>query len=257
MWGIVPAAGRGLRIQPLGCSKELLPVGSRADGSRRRPRAVSEFLLERLIAGGATRLCLIISPGKLDIVQYYGERFEGVPIVYLVQSEPAGLCDALFHAAVLPHAGEDLLFGLPDTIWFPSHAMRQLPAGETSLLLFPVHQPQHFDAVLTDACGDVREVQVKVPVPGSRWIWGAGRMAGDAFDALHQLWLNRQRQDEYLGTLLNVYLAAGGRVRAVPAGEQYLDVGTYEGYCTAVASVGSGAGLESPSGGAAIRHLEA
>ena len=29
MWGIIPAAGRGSRIQPLAFSKELLPVGSR------------------------------------------------------------------------------------------------------------------------------------------------------------------------------------------------------------------------------------
>ena len=34
MWGIVPAAGAGARIQPLAFSKELLPVGSRVDGSR-------------------------------------------------------------------------------------------------------------------------------------------------------------------------------------------------------------------------------
>ena len=32
IWGIVPAAGRGSRIQPLAFSKELLPVGSRLDG---------------------------------------------------------------------------------------------------------------------------------------------------------------------------------------------------------------------------------
>ena len=43
MWGIVPAAGSGTRIQPLAFSKELLPVGSRveADGSE-RPKAVSD-----------------------------------------------------------------------------------------------------------------------------------------------------------------------------------------------------------------------
>ena len=32
VWGIVPAAGIGSRIQPLAFSKELLPVGSRVDG---------------------------------------------------------------------------------------------------------------------------------------------------------------------------------------------------------------------------------
>ena len=30
MWGIIPAAGNGTRIQPLAFSKELLPVGSPA-----------------------------------------------------------------------------------------------------------------------------------------------------------------------------------------------------------------------------------
>ena len=50
MWGIVPAAGIGSRIQPLAFSKELLPVGSRHDGTAERPRAVSEYLMDRMIA---------------------------------------------------------------------------------------------------------------------------------------------------------------------------------------------------------------
>ncbi len=39
MLGIIPAAGAGQRIQPLGCSKELLPVGSRAIDGVERPKA--------------------------------------------------------------------------------------------------------------------------------------------------------------------------------------------------------------------------
>ena len=46
MWGIVPAAGIGSRIQPLAFSKELLPVGSRTENGNERPRAVSEYLVE-------------------------------------------------------------------------------------------------------------------------------------------------------------------------------------------------------------------
>ena len=49
MWGIVPAAGAGSRIQPLAFSKELLPVGSHLGGDANRPRAVSEYLVERMI----------------------------------------------------------------------------------------------------------------------------------------------------------------------------------------------------------------
>ena len=49
MWGVIPAAGRGSRIQPLAFSKELLPVGSRLEGGVERPCAVSEYLVERMI----------------------------------------------------------------------------------------------------------------------------------------------------------------------------------------------------------------
>ena len=58
MWGIIPAAGSGTRIQPLAFSKELLPVGSRREGGIERPRAVSEYLVERMLAGGADQALL-------------------------------------------------------------------------------------------------------------------------------------------------------------------------------------------------------
>jgi len=73
MIGIIPAAGAGQRIQPLGCSKELLPVGSRHVDGVERPRAVAEFLVERMIAAGATQICMVISAEKTDIVKYFAE----------------------------------------------------------------------------------------------------------------------------------------------------------------------------------------
>jgi len=71
-WGVVPAAGLGTRIQPLAFSKELLPIGTRRDGETERPRAVCEYLVERMLEGGATRICFVISPAKTDIMNYFG-----------------------------------------------------------------------------------------------------------------------------------------------------------------------------------------
>src|SRR5205814_3759318 len=98
MWGIVPAAGIGSRIQPLAFSKELLPVGSRLEGDAERPRAVSEYLVDRMILAGADRICFVIAPGKSDILEYYGARSLASNICYTVQPRPAGLCDAIFQA---------------------------------------------------------------------------------------------------------------------------------------------------------------
>jgi glucose-1-phosphate thymidylyltransferase len=160
MWGIIPAAGIGSRIQPLAFSKELLPVGSRLDNGIERPCAVSEYLVERMIHGGADKICFVISPGKSDIMEYYGASYGSASIAYVVQPQPSGLCDAIFQATPLISAGESVIVGLPDTVWFPEKALAELPEGSLSFLLFPVDNPQVFDAVVLDEAMHVQEIQV-------------------------------------------------------------------------------------------------
>jgi glucose-1-phosphate thymidylyltransferase len=234
MWGIVPAAGNGTRIQPLAFSKELLPVGHREDGDVERPKAVSEYLIERLTLGGATKICFVISPGKSDIMQYYGGRVGRTDIAYVVQPQAAGLCDAIFRARSLVHPDEAVAVGLPDTIWFPQDALLALPDDELSFLLFPTDRPELFDAVALGVDGHVEQIQVKSPAARSRWIWGAFRMPGRVFHALFDLWQSRSPRDEYIGSLVNAWLATGGRAIGVRAGEHYVDVGTLHGYREAI-----------------------
>lgn len=233
MIGVIPAAGAAQRIQPLGCSKELLPVGSRLVGGVERPKAVSEYLVERMITAGATQICMVISADKTDIVKYYSERDFAAEIFYVVQPKPRGLCDALFRAAPFARRHEHVLIGLPDTIWFPETAY--LPAldfacTEVNLVLFPVRDPASFDAVVCDELGFVEQVQVKTRQPTSHWVWGAAATTGDGFFRLRLLWESRHRADEYLGDLLNAFLAGGNAVCARSCGEIYMDVGTLEGY---------------------------
>ena len=235
VWGIIPAAGAVSRIQPLAFSKELLPVGSRVEDGRERPRAVSEYLVERMIRAGADKLCFVISPGKTDILEYYGGRLWGADIAYVVQPTPGGLCDAVFRAAPLIREDESVLIGLPDTIWKPKDGFASLPHHLLSFLLFPVDQPELFDAVVTDATGAVQEIEVKQPGARSHWIWGGIRMPGTVFHQLHALWRRADRQDEYLGTLVNAWIREGGRAVGVPSGEAYVDVGTLHGYRKAMA----------------------
>ena len=230
MWGLIPAAGIGSRIQPLAFSKELLPIGSRLDGEVERPRAVSEYLIDRMARGGATKICFVISPTKSDIIQYFGGEVKGLPVCYAVQPQSQGLCDAVFRAAPFIGPDEPVAIGLPDTIWFPEDALAALPGDRLSFLLFPVDRPELFDAVVSDADGRVQAIDVKRPGARSSWIWGAIRMPGHVFHSLRELWLARGRRDEFLGTLVNAWLALGGSASSVRAGRAYVDVGTLHGY---------------------------
>jgi glucose-1-phosphate thymidylyltransferase len=229
MWGIVPAAGRGTRIQPLAFSKELLPLGSRTYNGTERLCAAGEHIIERMIMGGVNRICLVIAPDKFDILQYFGDSYGTAKIAYVVQNRAAGLCDAIFRAHCVIASDEPVVVGLPDTIWFPKQALADLPDDQLSFLLFPIEHPQFYDAVLL--AGDaVQEIQVKRANADSNWIWGAFKMPGREFEALRKLWLARQCQDEYFGTLVNAYLAAGGSAIGIRTGADYVDIGTLHGY---------------------------
>jgi hypothetical protein len=57
-------------------------------------------------------------------------------------------------------------------------------------------------------------------------------MPGSILHSLHALW--QRRGDEYIGTLVNAWLAEGGEAWAVHAGESYIDVGATDGYFEAV-----------------------
>ncbi len=233
MIGVIPAAGAGQRIQPLGCSKELLPVGARVIEGVERPKAVAEYLVERMIEAGAEQICMVVSGAKTDIMEYFAERQYAAEIFYVVQQQPQGLCDALFRGEPFARGHEAVLIGLPDTIWFPENGYRaalDFGSAGVNLLLFPVDDPTQFDAVLADEAGFVQKVEVKQKDAHSHWIWGGVTATGESFHALKLMWEARHREDEYLGHLLNAYMAAGNLVRAAYAGEDYMDVGTLEGY---------------------------
>ena len=55
-------------------------------------------------------------------------------------------------------------------------------------------------------------------------------MPGSVLKQLHDLWIRREQRDQYIGTLVNAYLAEGGVARGVRAGHAYVDVGTLNGY---------------------------
>ncbi len=230
MWGIVPAAGQASRLQPLAFSKELLPLARHHDGQSGSLRPVIDYIIERLIIGGATRICFVVSPKKSDLMTYLTGKTLPVDVCFVVQPEPLGLCDAIFKAIPVVNQPDTVMIGLPDTVWFPEDGFNFLNDDVASLLLFPVAQPQLFDVALLDNNRRVIEVQGKKTTPDSNWVWGAMKFPAGVFHDLFRLWVANGRAYSELCSLLNAFVAQGGTVNGVCAGESYFDVGTPAGY---------------------------
>ena len=73
--GLVPAGGKGKRISPLPCSKELYPVGfhDAHEDLGLRPKVVSHYLLEKMRLANITKTYIILRKGKWDIPAYFGD----------------------------------------------------------------------------------------------------------------------------------------------------------------------------------------
>jgi len=225
-------------MQPLGGSKELLPLGwcEDAGGGKPRLRVISEYLVERMLAAGADRLCFVVAAEKADLLRYYARPAWAAPVFFVVQPGPRGLCDAVFRAAPLINPAEPVLIGLPDTVWHPLTAFAQALTPRVHLITFPVANPEEFDAVIPvpEDGARVLRIEVKAAGPAGRRVWGAITAPGAEFLGLAQFWRGRQGRDQYLGDLLNAWIAAGHGVSCDRLGTHYWDVGTPAGYARAL-----------------------
>jgi glucose-1-phosphate thymidylyltransferase len=190
--GLIPAAGAGTRVAPLPSSKELFPIGFRwreVNGKRKlSPKAVSEYLVEALVRGGAKRIFMIVNSSKADILRFYGDgSAHGVSMAYLVQEQPTGMPAALDLAR--PWLGEaTVLFGMPDTIIHPPDCYAQLlehhreRQADVTLGLFATDEPWRFGMVEEDERHRLIRCVDKPRSSPLRYMWGIACW-GPAFTA--------------------------------------------------------------------------
>ena len=167
--GLVPAAGQARRLQPLPCSKELLPVGYARDErtGMLKPKVATQYLLEKFRAAGIKQAYLVIRDGKWDIPNFFrdGEGF-GMHFAYVVISGSLGPPDTLDRA--YPFVAKNrIAFGFPDIIFGPDDVYRRLirrqeETGAAVVLgLYRIEDPHVWDMVETDGDGTIRSIVMK------------------------------------------------------------------------------------------------
>ena len=103
MKGLIPAAGKGKRMEPFtdAYPKELLPVGE---------KAVIHHAIEDMKEAGITDICIVVGWKQHAIMDYLGSGEDiGVQLTYVVQDERNGLAGAVKSAE---HYLEDETFAV-------------------------------------------------------------------------------------------------------------------------------------------------
>ena len=207
--GIIPAAGRALRLGPQPASKEVLPV---------RGRPVMDHLVERLREAAPDELRVVTRPEKEDVIEH--ARALGATVVL---GDPAhvGASLALGLAGLAPT--DEVLFGFPDTLWEPRdgfvRVLGALRAGaDVALGLFRTEELQRSDVVRLGPGGAVLEIAVKPARPAGELIWGCAATRAEVLAGLARV--------PEPGVLFDDLVRRGRPVQGVRLSAEWLDIGT-------------------------------
>lgn len=224
IYGTIPAAGLGTRLQPLGFSKELAIVGD---------KAVIEYLIERMVIAGITKIFVTVDPDKLDIPRYLSTKSPYKNNLVFIVKGRQSLADDVFAPIKFLKKKDVLYFGLPDTIWYPKNGFVELKAhkGDVVLGLFQSDHPENFGAVQTDKNNKIIAIEDKVEKPQTNWIWGIGKVTVEsAREMLKLLPKSDKPEERLLSVAINLYKDKHPCFATKIEGSSYFDIGRKEDY---------------------------
>jgi glucose-1-phosphate thymidylyltransferase len=233
--GLIPAAGRAVRLGPLPCSKELLPIGFRQTPEGPVPKVAGHYLLERLRAGGIRKVFMVLHESKQDVPRYFGTgAIADVALAYLSIPGSRSVPETLDHA--FPFVQDAIVaLGFPDVLFEPADAYARLierratTGADLVLGLFPTERFQTTDMVELAPDGRVARVEVRPRSTTLRFNWLIAVWSPVFTRFLHQaVRASPAGQGELqIGAVVRDAVAAGLRVEGVefPAGS-YRDIGT-------------------------------
>lgn len=236
--GLIPAAGRALRLGPLPCSKELLPLGP--------GRVAIDVLLSRFAAAGIGRAYVLMDAAKGDLPRYLAEPALGPPraprLAFVSVTGSPSVPHTLDRAYpfVSPEPAPWVAVGFPDVLFEPADAFRRLverkrgTGAAVVLGLFPARDPGSTDMVETGPGGEVRRIELRPRRTDLRLAWLLALWDLRFTELLHRH-LEREGAgpagELQLGRLFERAAAEGLEVQSVAFPDGWFrDLGTPEGY---------------------------
>ncbi len=215
MYGVVLAAGQGTRMRPLTDRrpKPLLPAAG---------RPLLEHVFDACL-DVVEEFVVVIGYRGSDVVDRLGEAYEGTPITYVEQPDPAGTAHAIEQAR---HVVDDRFVVLNgDVLVDPSLPAALAAAEGTAIATTPVEDPRSYGVVSVGDDGSMDAIVEKPADPPTNLAnVGCYAFEPDVFEYIDRTAKSKRGEYEITDTL-ELLLADGVDVSVVEYDGRWLDVG--------------------------------
>ncbi len=234
MQAVVLAAGKGTRLEPLTEEKPKALV--EVDG-----KPLIEDVFDNLLEIGVTELVVVVGHMKEQIIERYGDEYEGVPITYAHQREQLGLAHAILQAE--PHIDDDFVLMLGDNVFRGNLGdvinRQQEDRADAAFLVeeVPYEEASRYGVLDTNEYGEIVEVVEKPEEPPSNLVMtGFYTFTPAIFHACH-LVQPSDRGEYELPDAIDLLIQSGRTIDAIRMDGWRIDVGYPEDQETAEARI--------------------
>jgi len=222
MKAVVLAAGKGTRLRPLTDDKPkgLVEVNG---------KPIVTHCFERLAELGAEEFIVVVGYRKEDIISYYDDEFDGIPITYSHQREQKGLAHALL--TVEEHIDDDFMLILGDNIFranLEDVVRRQQEDRADAAFLteeVPYEHASRFGVCDTNDYGEITDVIEKPDDPPSNLVMsGFYTFTPAIFHACHLVQPSNRGEYE-ISEAIDLLIRSGSTIDAIRMDGWRIDVG--------------------------------
>ncbi|MDS0222821.1 sugar nucleotidyltransferase [Haloarcula sp. S1AR25-5A] len=230
MKAVVLAAGKGTRLRPL--TDELPKALVTIDG-----KPLLTHCLDELVSLDASEFVIVVGYRKEQIIDYYGDSYNGVPITYVHQEDPAGLADALLQAE--PEIEDDFMVMLGDNVFrgnLDTVVQRQQEQRVDSAFLVetvPEDEASRYGVCVTNNYGEIIDVVEKPDDPPSNLVMTGFYTFSPAIFKACRLVQPSDRGEYELSDAIDLLMESGRTIDAVGLDGWRIDVGYPEDRDTA------------------------
>ncbi|WP_137197859.1 UTP--glucose-1-phosphate uridylyltransferase AglF [Halalkalirubrum salinum] len=222
MKAVVLAAGKGTRLRPLTEDK---PKGMVEVAGK----PILTHCFEQLAELGADEFVVVVGYLKENIIEHYGDEFEGVPITYAHQRDQSGLAHALL--TVEEYIDDDFMLMLGDNIFQANLAdvvkRQEEDRADAAFLVEEVdwEDASRYGVCDTNKYGEITDVIEKPDDPPSNLVMtGFYTFTPAIFHACHLVQPSNRGEYE-ISEAIDLLIQSGRTIDAIPIDGWRLDIG--------------------------------